>query len=101
MTAGSAVHTAYSVRPPAGIVTVSFFEYDTPPPPANVFQRERMYPSRVNPDPVLNVTLAPDAPVVFAMVPVPPFALYVICKEVVHTANNITGAVIANVSPEL
>ena len=61
--------------------------------------RDNVNPTREKPLPLLSVTLAPEAAVVAAIEPEPPFALYVICGLVVHTANSITGEVMVNVSP--
>ena len=69
------VQIANSVRPPGGIRIDSFFEYGTPPPPANVSQRERMCPVRVKPDPLLRTSGSPPSAYWVATVPDPPFAL--------------------------
>ena len=55
--------------------------------------------TRLKPEPLLSVTEAPDAAVVLAIVPDPPFERYEIVGFVVHSANNMTGLVMVNVSP--
>ena len=59
--AGSIAQTAYSVRPFAGMVMACDFEYDTPLPVLEVSHRDSKKLVRVNAEPLLNVTLAPDA----------------------------------------
>ena len=59
--AGSTAQTAYSVSPFTGIVIACDFEYDTPLPVLDVSQRDNKKLVRVNAEPLLNVTLAPDA----------------------------------------
>jgi hypothetical protein len=69
------VHTAYSTRPPAGIVIDCPFEYGVPVPADAVSHRDSTYPSRVKPEPLLSVTVEPESPVVDDTIPVPPFGL--------------------------
>lgn len=69
------VHTAYSARPPAGIVIDCPFEYDVPVPADAVSHLDSTYPSRVKPEPLLSVTVEPVDPVVGDSKPVPPLGL--------------------------
>jgi hypothetical protein len=69
------VHTAYSMRPPAGMVIDCPFEYDVPVPADAVSHLDRTYPSRVKPEPLLSVTVEPESPVVGDSEPVPPLRL--------------------------
>ena len=70
-----AVHTAYRVSPPPGIVIDWLFEYDVPVPADVVSHRDNTYPVREKPEPLLRVTVVPDTPVVAEIDPVPPFEL--------------------------
>ena len=69
------VHTAYSTRPPAGIVIDCPFEYDVPVPADAVSHLDSTYPPRVKPEPLLSVTDEPVVPVVGDSKPVPPLGL--------------------------
>jgi hypothetical protein len=65
------VHTAYNAKPPAGIVIVSPSAYGVPEPNIDVSHRDSVYPERVKPEPLLNVTDDPVAAVTVAIEPLP------------------------------
>jgi hypothetical protein len=68
---GFSVHTAYNVKPPAGIVIVSPSAYGVPEPKNDVSHRDSVYPERVKPEPLLRVIDDPAAAVTVAIEPLP------------------------------
>ena len=85
-----AVHTAYRVSPPPGIVIAWLFEYDVPVPADVVSHRDSVKPDRVNNAPLLSVTVAPEAAYCVEMDPVPPFELYETAGRASHTAYRVS-----------
>ena len=83
----------------AGIVIVAPSPYGVPLPNDAVFQPVNVKLVLVKPEPLLRVTGDPERAYDEEIVPVPLFALYVMVLACNHFANNITGAVIAKVSP--